>query len=301
MSETRIITEPKVRLVGRQTIDEAALDAFLLDEGVDSWKSDTDIAGQKLAEVASRLCYKSYAKPRPGGNKAHLAHILEVAHGSILEHTVFNFVVTGISRSLTHEWVRHRAGWAYSQRSQRFCDERDGAFVVPEALESEVAQARLFIVEATGRADARAVDVSGDMMNMRRPSEAVRAGLEWLQSIETSQHAYGQLAHYLMRRDDPDYRSGKPTRSTEVRKKARGAARSVLPNATETQIFVTANARALRHFIEARGDEHADAEIRSVAFMMLAILQSESPNLFGDYAVEARGGVECIATPWRKI
>ena len=54
----------------------------------------------------------SFAKPRPGGNKAYLDHILEVGHGSVLEHAVWNFVFTGVSRSLTHELVRHRAGWA---------------------------------------------------------------------------------------------------------------------------------------------------------------------------------------------
>src|SRR5262249_23656303 len=70
------------------------------------------------------------------------------------------------------------------------------------------------------------------------------------------------------------------------RKMARQAARSVLPNATETKIFITGNARALRHFIELRGSEHAEVEIRKVAVAMLRIMQQESPNLFGDYTLE---------------
>ena len=107
---TRIIREPSVRLVGRLTIDEAELSGFLEDEGVESWKTDTDVAAQKLVEVAGRLCYKSYAKPRPGGNAAYLGHILEVGHGSVIEHAVYNFIITGVSRSFTHELVRHRAG-----------------------------------------------------------------------------------------------------------------------------------------------------------------------------------------------
>ena len=65
---------------------------------------------------------------------------------------------------------------------------------------------------------------------------------------------------------------------------------------------MTANARALRHFIEARGDEHADAEIRKVAIAMLEILRSESPNLFGDYSiVELPGGGRAAETPHRKV
>ena len=69
------------------------------------------------------------------------------------------------------------------------------------------------------------------------------------------------------------------------RKLARQAARSVLPNATETKIFVTGNARAMRHFIELRGSEHADVEIRKVAVAILRILQEEAPSVFGDYTL----------------
>ena len=67
------------------------------------------------------------------------------------------------------------------------------------------------------------------------------------------------------------------------RKLARQAARSVLPNATETKIFVTGNARAIRHFVELRGSEHADVEIRKVAVAMLRIMQREAPSMFSDY------------------
>src|SRR5436189_5230340 len=71
------------------------------------------------------------------------------------------------------------------------------------------------------------------------------------------------------------------------RKAARQAARSVLPNATETKIFVTANARSLRHFLEQRGSRHAEPEIRLLANKLLDVLVKESPNLFGDYQREA--------------
>jgi thymidylate synthase (FAD) len=64
---------------------------------------------------------------------------------------------------------------------------------------------------------------------------------------------------------------------------ARQAARSVLPNATETKIFATANGRALRHFIEMRASRHAETEIRKLAVQILRILQQSAPNLFGDY------------------
>src|SRR5438128_2713835 len=111
--EIRILREPTVYLLGRQTIDGSELDRFLADHNVRTWQTDTEVAGEKLAEVAGRTCYLSFAKPRPGGNHAYLGHILEVGHGSVLEHAVWDFVFTGISRSCSHEVVRHRAGFGY--------------------------------------------------------------------------------------------------------------------------------------------------------------------------------------------
>ena len=118
MSDIRILREPTVYLVGRQSTSAAEIDRFLADHDVATWTTDTDVAGQKLTEVAGRVCYMSFAKPRPGGNRTYLEHILEVGHGSVLEHAVYNFVFTGVSRSLTHELVRHRAGWRGLQLSQ---------------------------------------------------------------------------------------------------------------------------------------------------------------------------------------
>lgn len=95
-------------------------------------------------------------------------------------------------------------------------------------------------------------------------------------------------------RDEPD--------KTLRRKMARQAARSVPPNATETKIFVTANARALRHFIELRGNRHAETEIRKLAIGVLRILQKEAPNLFGDYQLEPLpDGTFEAQTPHRKV
>ena len=72
---------------------------------------------------------------------------------------------------------------------------------------------------------------------------------------------------------------------TDRRKAIRQAARAVLPNATETKIFVTANVRAWRHFIEMRASAYADAEIRRLALLILDVLKAETPLLFGDFDV----------------
>ena len=87
------------------------------------------------------------------------------------------------------------------------------------------------------------------------------------------------------------------TRPGNAGKAIRQAARAVLPNATETKIFVTANVRAWRHFIEMRGASYADWEIRRLALAILDILREESPLLFGDFTVEQLPDGTSIATP----
>src|SRR4051812_18879389 len=203
----------------------------------------------------------SFARPRPGGNKAYLNHILEVGHGSVLEHAVWNFVFTGVSRTLTHELIRHRAGFGFSQLSQRYVDESVAEYVEPDVIGSDPELHAL-----------------------------------WLDAVGHAHQAYVKLVERL----NEKY-SGEPDRTLR-RKLARQAARSVLPNATETKIFVTANARALRHFIEMRGSRHAEVEIRKLAVQVLTVMQAEAPNLFSDYQlVPLPDGTFEATTPHRKV
>ncbi len=257
----RVIKGPKVYVVGRQMTDEKEIDRFLADHEVDTWETDTEIAGQKLCEVAGRVCYMSFAKPKPGGNSRYLGHILQVGHGSVLEHAVWNFIFTGVSRSLTHELVRHRVGFGYSQLSQRYVDESDTDFVEPDII-----------------------------------AEDPELHTIWLAAVEETLAAYRKLVDGLSAKlvDMQD--------KTLRRKIARQSARSVLPNATETRIFVTANARALRHFIELRCSEHAETEIRKLAAAVCRIMQKEAPNLFGDYRfTDLDDGTRAVRTEFRKV
>ena len=267
----RVLTEPAVYLVGKQVIDDTELDRFLADHGV-SWESDSEIAAEVLTETAGRICYMSFAKPRPGGNAAYLTHIKEVGHGSVLEHAVWNFVITGVSRSLTHELVRHRAGFGYSQLSQRYVDESVAEYVEPDIIANDP--------------ELHAI---------------------WLDAVKQVHDAYVKLAEKLNAKlADPKAATAAmlppDTDRTTRRKAARQAARSVLPNATETKIFVTANARALRHFLEQRGSAYAEPEIRKLAGKLLDVLQKDAPNLFGDYTkVPLPDGTFELTTPFKKV
>src|SRR5262245_63424319 len=143
-SSIRVIREPTVYLVGRQRTDAAEVDRFLADHGV-SWQTDTEVAGEHLTAAAGRVCYMSFSKPRPGGNRTYLGHILEVGHGSVLEHAVWNFLFVGVSRSLTHELIRPRAGWGYSQLSQRYVDESVAENVEPDCIAADPELHRLWL------------------------------------------------------------------------------------------------------------------------------------------------------------
>ncbi|HEY5546133.1 MAG TPA: FAD-dependent thymidylate synthase [Gemmatimonadaceae bacterium] len=90
--------------------------------------------GERLAEFAGRLCYMSQRNPASRSTADYLENIKKQAHGSVLEHANYSLLLEGVSRSLTHELVRHRAGFAYSQLSQRYVDESVADFVVPPAI-----------------------------------------------------------------------------------------------------------------------------------------------------------------------
>ena len=98
------------------------------------WETDAE-GGQALAEFAGRACYESWNKPNPATatNQGFLRHILEVGHLSVLEHGSVSMYLSGVSRSLTHELIRHRH-FSYSQLSQRHVPDRDGAFVEPAVI-----------------------------------------------------------------------------------------------------------------------------------------------------------------------
>ncbi|HAL47720.1 MAG: FAD-dependent thymidylate synthase [SAR202 cluster bacterium] len=260
----KLVSKANVYLVSRPSVDWEQVAAFLADEGVppvpDSIRAGSD-ASNAIVEISARLCYMSYGRGRR--DIADFIHnLLSSKDGSVFEHVNYGFVLTGVSRSLTHELVRHRAGFAFSQRSQRYVDETDSSFVVPPAL---------------------AQDGEG--------AEEASAILE--KALETATDSYADLVNALgsvIPRERFDS-------ATDRRKAIRQAARSVLPNATETKIFVTANVRAWRHFIEMRGAIYADWEIRAVALQILDLLQKEAPLLFGDFEVSDLPDGTRIATP----
>jgi thymidylate synthase (FAD) len=146
-------TTPAVFLIARPAVEVEGMRAYLRDVGGESWlerrleESEGGAGealnhGELLVEFGGRACYRSW---EPGLNpnvsrvrtdqREYFANILRSAHGSVLEHANYSFALRNVSRVLTHELVRHRAGSAFSQESLRYVRLTDIGFRVPPALE----------------------------------------------------------------------------------------------------------------------------------------------------------------------
>ncbi len=141
------VVTPEIRLVARTE--------FVAPDDV-PWDTDAD-GGEALVEFAGRACYQSWSKPNPrtATNAGYIRHLLDVGHLSVLEHSSASFYITGISRSCTHELIRHRH-FSYSQLSQRFVPGGDTPVVVPPAIEGDEELERLFLAAAETSREAYA-------------------------------------------------------------------------------------------------------------------------------------------------
>ncbi len=151
------------------------------------WSTDAD-GGQALVEFAGRACYQSWSKPnvKTATNAGYLRHIIDVGHFSVLEHASVSFYITGISRSCTHELIRHRH-FSYSQLSQRYVPDHDSRVVIPPGLEDDpelqqlLKQAadttRATYTELLARLEAKFTDQPNALLRRKQARQAARAVL----------------------------------------------------------------------------------------------------------------------------
>ncbi|MDQ4003896.1 MAG: FAD-dependent thymidylate synthase [Actinomycetota bacterium] len=221
----------------------------------------------QLCKTAGQLCYASFG-PRRTTNEnaaAYFERLTSAGHGSVLEHASFSFLLYGISRSVTHELVRHRH-LNFSQISQRYVSGSVLRFVERSEYAEDPELHRLF--------EARADQATEEY-------EAMAGRL-----LERQERGLALL--------DAEYK-------TDARKKVQQTARSLLPNETEAPMVCTGNVRALRHVVEMRADEHAESEIRNLAVRMFLCLAMADPILFGDYRLQSLpDGTYEVTTEHRK-
>lgn len=273
------LRSPGVILLSKPDVDIVGLYSFLvgLDENFLQYTVDPDVLdlGAQLCKVAGQLCYMSFGKGRTTNAQAkrYFDNIKSSSHGSVLEHANYTFLLYGISRSCTHELVRHRAGFAYSQVSQRYVSGKTLRFVErPEYQNDE------------------------------------QLHTQFIRRIERIADEYHVLTKQLFERQDNEIgplslpQNRGQGELTDLRKKVQQVSRSILPNETEAPIIVTGNVRAWRHFIEMRASRHAETEIRALAISVLQCFLLVESLLFNDYTIhELPDGTLVADTKWRKV
>lgn len=221
--------------------------------------------GAALVKAAGQLCYLSYGEKRSRNADAqkYIDNILSSKHGSVLEHANYSFVIWGIDRACSHEEVRHRAGVAFSQMSQRYVDGKTLRFVEREEYQGDPALHSLFeqhIDRCAAEYDVRAEQL--------------------------------QLALKERLKDVPP---------TERRKAVNSAARNCLPNETETAMIMTGNVRAWRHVIEMRASKFADSPIRELTLRIHSVLNDVAPYFFGDFERKQGDGKTWLEPKYSKV
>jgi len=272
---TPYLTAPGVALIAKPQVELSGVKNFLegYDSGLEfaSYPDDPTAlsSGAQLCKIAGQTCYASFSPKRTMNRDAerYFKNIMESGHGSVLEHANFSFLLYGISRSLTHELIRHRAGFGFSQLSQRYVSGRVLRFVERPEFQDGGKFHQLF-----------------------------------LERIDRAYEGYHKLADALLAEQGSGTTILSAEAKPDLRKKVNQAARGLLPNETETIMVITGNARAWRHVIEMRASDHSELEIRALAVRLFLCLCQLEPILFGDYQLsELPDGTHSVATPNRKV
>nr|WP_072537490.1 FAD-dependent thymidylate synthase [Anaerococcus mediterraneensis] len=220
--------------------------------------------GEETIAQAGKLCYSPVGveeiskKQSPISIAKYIKMLVSLGHMSPIEHISFTFAVEGVSRTLTHQLVRHRLA-SYSQQSQRYVKLDGFEYIIPPHIKEDP-EARKIFVEAMEK-DQEAYDKLTDILTNKHLEKLIDQGY--------------------------DEKSAK----NMATKMAIEDARYVFPNACETKIVFTMNARNLLHFFSLRSCNRAQWEIRAMSDEMIKLVKNIYPNLF------ANAGPSCIDGP----
>ena len=196
------LVAPTIFVIARPNVDWNAVATFEKQE-TEWWRDHNVSDADSVVELAGRMCYLSFGpRQSPRNNAEYIANLIAQGHESVLEHASWTFILTGVSRAFTHQLVRHRVGFSFSQLSQQYHTEEDARFIESSSITNDPRR--------------RAV---------------------WRESVLRAQAAYLSLLS-----DDGAKTTPEGVPKSEARRSHRSAARSLLPAATETKIVVTANA-----------------------------------------------------------
>lgn len=276
---TPYLKQPGVIMIAKPEIKLENVKEFLAgyQNEFENYLNDPDqlTNGTQLIKFSAQLCYMSFGPKRTWNKDAdkYFENIMSSGHGSVLEHSYYTFLLYGVSRSLTHELVRHRAGFAYSQQSQRYVSGKLIRFVERPEFQKDENLHRLF--------EERIDRIKNEYQKLYDLLQEKREELKIL---------------------NPSTKEDDKHLQTELRKKINQTARSLFTNETEAPIVVTANIRAWRHTIEMRANNYAETEIRELFFRIFLCLALVEPILFQDYQiVQYEDGIWGVTTSWKKV
>ncbi|WP_129599411.1 FAD-dependent thymidylate synthase [Anaerophilus nitritogenes] len=208
---------------------------------------------EKVVAAAAKLCYSKVGVDEimegltDEKTSKFLNMLMELGHTSTIEHVNFTFAAEGVSRVLTHQLVRHRIA-SYSQQSQRYVKLDQFEYIIPPSIE-KIPQAKKMFIE----------------------------------TMEEDQKKYNKLVEILQKQHyESLLQSGKTEKEAKrvSEKMAIEDSRYVFPNACETKIVFTMNARTLLNFFHHRCCERAQWEIRELSTQMLKLVRKVAPTLF---------------------
>ncbi len=222
------------------------MEQFLRDRNLSWTHVDSACDVERTVEAAGRVCYMSFgARQHRLSTHEYIANIISQGHDSVLEHANFTLLADGITRALSHQLVRHRVGFSYSQLSQQYHDETEVEFAVPDLPETDSI--------------------------LRKHWES------WADQTRAMYQALLESADKLEPANSLDQK--------ERLRLARSMARLVLPNATHTTLVVTGNARAWRNLLRARGNIVGDLEMRKYCVAVYRVLHEAAPHLFEGFEI----------------
>lgn len=201
---------------------------------------------ERVIASSAKLCYSQVGIDEINENmtdeevQKFLNILINMKHFSPSEHASFTFAIEGVSRALLAQITRHRMA-SFSVVSQRYVNLKDTfQYIMPEEI--------------------------------RDTPEAIQI---YKNSITQSLEDYTGLFEILQQKY---INSGMSVSQAE--KKAIENARYVLPNASETKLVVTMNARELMHFFSLRCCSRSQDEIRELADEMLRQVKKVAPTVF---------------------
>ena len=208
---------------------------------------------EKTVAAAAKMCYAAadvdtVMEGLTDEKVANFVDMLsEIGHESPIEHASFTFAIEGVSRALLAQITRHRIA-SYSVQSQRYVAEKNFEYVLPPEIEADDEAKKIFL-NSMSRAHEDYLKIS-EILSAKYYDEFLAEGC-----------------------DDKEVKR-------KAQKKAIEDARFVLPNACDTKMVATFNARSLQNFFRHRCCNRAQWEIRELATEMLKLVKEVAPNLF---------------------